>query len=171
MVVQIIFYLLIPNCFGIYNTRHSWSTNSMALLCRLRDMAWLLFIHPGMSTCLLFGHRIITPRSIIIHFLQIPSSTTFCSHPSFDNHPTFSISLQFPSLPSIVESSGLDLFNIEIIHPPQSSSQSSSVLQPIVHYVNGPSLSHALIHKRFGHISDDIIDYICAIFKHWLVFH
>jgi hypothetical protein len=93
----------------------------------------------------------------IKHYLLLPSVITEHTH-----HLTItlhsSISLQFPSLPSVVESSGLDFFNIEIIHPPPSSSQSSAVLHPIVRYANGPSLSRALIHQRFGHISDDVID-------------
>jgi hypothetical protein len=103
------------------------------------------------------AHQKTFSPNAIKHYLMFPPVINDHTHHLMITLQS-STSLMFPYLPSVLDSSGLHFFNVEIIHPPPSSSHSSSVLQPIVHYANGPSLSRALILQHFGHICDDIID-------------
>jgi hypothetical protein len=99
----------------------------------------------------------------IKHYLLLPSVITEHTHHLMITLQS-SISLKFPSLPSIAESIGIDFFKVDIIQPlPSSSHKSTALLQPIVNYATGPTLSRALIHHHVGHISDDVIDDICRL--------
>jgi hypothetical protein len=72
------------------------------------------------------------------------------------------IQLNFRSLPTELHSTGLDLFRAEVVLPTLALSAPNTVtLHPRAAYSRAPLMTRALIHQRFGHISDDVIDMMC----------
>jgi hypothetical protein len=73
------------------------------------------------------------------------------------------INIKFPSLPTDLKTTGLDFFRTGVVVPPKIRSvaavQHLTVqLPPRVVYSKASIMTRALMHQRFGHISDDLID-------------
>jgi hypothetical protein len=99
-------------------------------------------------------------------YLQIPPvCTEHASHLIITITPE--IKIKFPSLPAEIESTGLEYFRAEVVHPPALLSSSTTVYQPngtlvpVAVYSKAPVMTHALLHQWFGHFSDDVLDTMC----------
>jgi hypothetical protein len=102
-------------------------------------------------------HNTFSPKAIK-NYLLLPSVVT--------NHTIYlsitlasSVALHFQALPNIVESSGLDFFTANIIHPPVSTSP--LIPPPVVNYSKAPLVTRALLHQHLGHIYDDVLETRC----------
>jgi hypothetical protein len=100
---------------------------------------------------------------VVIHqpYLHLPSVITeHTKQISFMLHK--SVVLHFQSLPVIVSSIGIDFIIIKIVHPTSPPIPPVPVLlTPVANYVRAPIITRSLLHQRFGHISDDMLDKMC----------
>jgi hypothetical protein len=79
--------------------------------------------------------------------------------------------LHFPSIPSIVSSSGLGFFDADIMKPKSISqppldpdvrvAQHPSMLPPFALYGKSTKITHVLLHQCLGHIYDDVPSKMC----------
>jgi hypothetical protein len=96
------------------------------------------------------------------HYLQLPSVIT-----EHTVHLAISLTddmvIRFPSCPHQVKDECLDYFSAKIMIPcpPKSPSVPVQCATPVVYFSKAPTLTRALLHQRFAHCGDDVLDTMC----------
>jgi hypothetical protein len=96
------------------------------------------------------------------HYIQLPSVIT-----EHTVHLAISLTddlvIRFPSCTHQVKDACLDYFSSKIMIPcpPKSPSVPVQCAPPVVYFSKAPTLTRSLLHQRFAHCSDDVLDTMC----------
>jgi hypothetical protein len=165
------------NCFIVNNSSYFWRLHSTSVAVRQVNGStiqasgfgiiiicpptesvlialWPCYLYPSAPQCTF-------SLTAFKHYLQIPSVIT-----EHTVHLAISLTddlvIRFPSCPHQVKDSRLDYFSAEIMIPcPQTSPSVSIQCAPLVCFSKAPTLTRTLLHQRFAHCSDDVLDTMC----------